>query len=72
MKKLIATLMLLMCFSVTFAGKTGTTESAIPTHKKNVCYDEAGKWNPTDKTCNRNACDCLWHEIKDFAISIFG
>lgn len=71
MKKLIATLMLLMCFSVTFAGKTGNLDNAI-NNPKNPCHDVDGKWNPQNKDCDPYSCGCLFHQIEDFIKDIFG
>jgi len=70
MKKLFATLMLLMCVSAVFAGKTG--DSAINNPKQQqLCHNDAGKWTPQDKNCDPNACGCLFHQIEDFILGMF-
>lgn len=72
MKKLLATLMLLLCVSVAFAGKTGDTSDAINNPKQMVCHDSNGKWDPQDKNCDPASCGCLFHQIEDFFMDIFG
>jgi hypothetical protein len=73
MKKLIATMMLLMMVSVAFAGKTAEPDGAIGNPKTyELCHDSLGKWNPQSKSCDPNACGCLFHEIEDFFKGIFG
>ena len=72
MKKAVATIMLLMCVSVPFAGKTGDTSGAIDNPKAAVCHDKNGKWSPEDKSCDPNACGCLFHQIEEFLVGIFG
>lgn len=71
MKKLLATLMLLVCVSVAFAGKTGDSANAIPNQNAPVCHDKEGKWNPESKSCDPNACGCLFHQIEEFVIGLF-
>ena len=71
MKKLFATIMLLMCVSVAFAGNTGDTSGAINNPKAPVCHDKNGSWNPEDKNCDPCACGCLFHEIEHFILDLF-
>lgn len=73
MKKMLATLMLLMCVSVAFAGKTGgdSTSGAIDGGGKNLCHDNKGKWNPQSKDCDPDSCGCLFHEIEEFIAGLF-
>ena len=71
MKKIFATLLLLMCVSVAFAGTTGDADNVINNPKQVVCHDADGKWNPSDKSCDPGACGCLFHEIEEFIKSIF-
>jgi hypothetical protein len=63
MKKLLATLMLLLFVSVVFAGKVGDSDSTInnPKSQYNQCHDANGKWEPQNKNCDPNACGCLLH-----------
>lgn len=72
MKKLFATLLLLMCVSVVFAGKAGDSDGAVNNPDAPVCHDKSGKWNPDlDKRCDEPTCGCLFHEIGEFVIGIF-
>lgn len=70
MKKFIATLMLLMCVSVAFAGKVGDSGNAVE-NPKNLCHDDDGKWNPRDKSCEPGNCGCLFHQIEEFLKGLF-
>lgn len=71
MKKLLATLMLLMFVSVAFAGKTGSSEDIIYNPNAPVCHDKAGKWDPQDKNCDPASCGCLFHQIEEFIVDLF-
>lgn len=71
MKKLFATLMLLICVTTAFAGKAGDSAINNPKQQQVLCHDAAGKWNPQDKNCDPNACGCLFHQIEDFILGIF-
>lgn len=72
MKKLFATLLLLMCVSVAFAGKAGDSAGAINNPKNEaVCHDKNGNWDPQDKSCDPYACGCLFHQIEEFIVGMF-
>ncbi len=71
MKKLFATLMLLMCVSVAFAGKAGDSAGAVNNPNAPVCHDKSGKWDPQDKNCDPYGCGCLFHEIEEFFVDLF-
>ena len=72
MKKLFATLMLLMCVSLAFAGKSGDVNGAIDGGgKQSVCHDKNGNWSPQDKNCDLSSCGCLFHEIEHFILDLF-
>lgn len=71
MKKLLATLMLLLFVSTVFAGKVGDSAIENPNKQYGLCHNEAGKWNPQSKSCDPNACGCLFHQIEDFILGIF-
>lgn len=74
MKKLFATILLLMCFSFAFAGKSGSSNDVVAS--KSRCVDSNGKVNPKitkNTNCNRppTSCGCLFHEIEEFIKNIF-
>ena len=71
MKKLFATFLLLMCFSMAFAGKAGTSDNVV-FNPKSQCHDSEGKWDPQNKNCDPNSCGCLFHQIEDFLKGMFG
>lgn len=71
MKKLFATLMLLMCVTAAFAGKAGDSAINNPGKQQAACHNELGKWDPQNKNCDPNACGCLFHQIEDFILGIF-
>ena len=72
MKKLFATLLLLACVSVAFAGKTGGSDSIVRNPNGPVCHDESGKWNPENKNCDQNSCGCFFHQIEEYLTKLFG
>jgi hypothetical protein len=73
MKKIIASMMLLLMVSVAFAGKTADPDGAINNPKRYaLCHDEAGKWDPQSKSCDPDACGCLFHQIEEFFMDVFG
>ena len=69
MKKLLATLLLLMCVSLAFAGKAG--DSAVENPNAPVCHDKNGKWDPQSKSCEPGNCGCLFHQIEEFFAELF-
>jgi len=73
MKKLLATLMLLMFVSVAFAGKAGDSAGAInnPKSPSTQCHDKSGNWNPQSKDCDQTSCGCLFHQIEEFIVGLF-
>lgn len=74
MKKLFATILLLMCVSFAFAGKVGDgdTDGAIYNTKRyELCHDANGKWSPQDKSCDPDSCGCLFHMIEEFIAGWF-
>lgn len=71
MKKLVATLMLLVCVSFAFAGKAGESENAVEGPNAPVCHDKKGNWNPQSKNCDPNSCGCLFHQIEEFIVGLF-
>lgn len=69
MKKTFATLMLLLCLFVGFAGDS---TGAVNNPKNDiVCHDSAGKWDPQDKRCDPYSCGCLFHQIEEFFVDLF-
>jgi hypothetical protein len=73
MKKIIATAVLLMFVSIAFAGKAGYPDNVINSDKRYaLCHDERGKFNPQSKDCDPNSCGCLFHQIEEFLLEIFG
>lgn len=71
MKKLIATMLLLLCVTIGFAGRAG--DSAILNPKSYaLCHDDYGKWDAKDKSCDPESCGCLYHQIEEFFVELFG
>ncbi|QQS39958.1 MAG: hypothetical protein IPM63_11325 [Acidobacteriota bacterium] len=73
MKKLFATLLLLVFVSVGFPATSGKSAGAVYNPKEApICHDAAGKWNPQNKNCDPNSCGCLFHQIEEFLKGLFG
>lgn len=66
MKKLLATVFLLLSVSIVYAG---APREAVPSTM--VCHDKKGNWAPQDKNCDPNSCGCLFHQIWDFVTEAF-
>lgn len=64
-------MLLLLSVTIGFAGRAG--DSAIHNPKTfSMCHNEYGKWDPTDKSCDPASCGCLFHQIEEFLVGLFG
>jgi hypothetical protein len=69
MKKIVATLALLMFVTAGFALVAHGAIYNEKTHR--MCYDENGRFNPSDKNCDPNSCGCFFHQIEEFLKGLF-
>lgn len=68
MKKIVATLMLLMLFAI--PAVPATDDGRFDSKKWALCHNEDGKFIE-GPDCDPNSCGCLWHEIETFFKELF-
>lgn len=69
MRKRIASLMLLLTFTI---ASVGVVSASIFNQKRyEMCHDANGKLIDS-KDCDPNSCGCLFHEIEEFLKGVFG
>ena len=74
MKRIVATVMLVMVITLGFTGSIGAKNSVVTNPKAHAaCVDSEGKWIES-KECgpqDNPACGCLFHQIVDYIGDFF-
>ena len=70
MKRTARILALVMLLSV---GAASVVHAGVFDPKRySICYNDKGQFDPQDKSCDPDSCGCIFHEIGEFILDIFG